>query len=420
MSNFGPKEKAIATLLSKNPAIKNFVKQIYQRCNYFLNKKEYQFKSDYQINVVDNSSMESFFGYYDKSPENEDGSKVIYYRTNYSTRNKPSKDDPIEIVLKCLDTGLIEVIDKTYTYNWQQGAKMMWLSNNKFIYNVLSESTARYNSKIYDIINKTYQNIDYPIYDCYRNHYGLTLNYSRLRDLRPDYGYRNISDFPDYLDYSKDGVFKISFDGNSSNLIISLRELIDLKFLESMKNARHKVNHIMVGPDGKNFMFMHRWHDKSIGKFDRLLVYNFENKELKIISDEGGISHCCWKDNKSIIGYLKHDNKFDFYEIDINSGKIKKVSNKLETFGDGHPTFAKNKLLFDSYPDRSRMKKIYIYDFDKNKINFLAELYESFKFYNETRCDLHPRFNKLATVIYFDSVHEGLRKLYSLNLNKFS
>ena len=135
MGNFGSKEKAIATLLSKNPAIKNFVKQIYQRCNYFLNKKEYHFQSIYQIKVVDNSSKESFFGYYDKYPENEDGSKIIYYRTDYSTRNKPSKDYTIEIVLKCLETGLIEIIDKTYTYNWQQGAKMMWLSNNKFIYN---------------------------------------------------------------------------------------------------------------------------------------------------------------------------------------------------------------------------------------------------------------------------------------------
>lgn len=417
MSNFGAIEKAIASVLSNYPGSKKNIKRFYQRINFLFYKKDYVLKSDFKVREVDNTDSESFFGYYDKSPESQDGTKLIFYRTNYNTKNLPSKDYCIEIVLKYKESNTFIVVDKTFAYNWQQGAKMMWLSNNKFIYNIFCDNTKSYKSKIYDTKSKSCEEINFPIYDCFDEDLAYTLNYERLMDLRPDYGYRNIKSTTDYSDYSKDGIYKLSLKNNSIELIISINQLINLKQVDSMIGAKHKVNHIMISPNGTKFMFMHRWLSKSGKRYDRLLVSNFDGSEVKIISDNEMVSHCCWQDESTIIGFLRNNSMDGFYKINLNNYHISELSKELSAFGDGHPTIINNKMVFDSYPDRSRMKTLYVYDFDKNRLSVIAEFFESLKYNNETRCDLHPRFNKNASVIYFDSVHDGSRKLYSINLN---
>jgi Tol biopolymer transport system component len=184
-----------------------------------------------------------------------------------------------------------------------------------------------------------------------------------------------------------------------------------------MIGAKHKVNHIMISPNGTKFMFMHRWLSKSGKRYDRLLVSNYDGTELKIISDNEMVSHCCWQDEDTIIGFLRNNNKDGFYKINLNRNEIYELSAELNALGDGHPTIINNKMVFDTYPDRSRMKFLYVYDFDKNKMNVVAEFFESLNYYNETRCDLHPRFNKDNSVIYVDSVHSGKRKLFKIELS---
>ena len=227
MSNYSNLEKGVSILMSKFPKFKKFIKIAYQSLNWLLYKKNYLYKSEYNIIEIDNTNKSSFFGYYDKSPENESGNKIIYHRTNLNTKNKPSPNHSIEIVLKCLESDTISLIDKTYSYNWQQGSKMMWLSNDKFIYNVYSKALNKYQSKIYNIKKKEFKIIDWPIYDCYNDEYALCLNFNKLRDLRPDYGYRNLNEYPDYNDYSNDGIYKVSLKNNSCSLLISIQELID-------------------------------------------------------------------------------------------------------------------------------------------------------------------------------------------------
>lgn len=414
MNSFGSIEKKIASLLSNFPQLKKNIKKKYQAFNFLLHKKKIKFKSPFKISVVDKSSKSSFFGYYDKCPESDDGTKIIYFRTNNDTSLQPQVKHSIEIVLKLLLTDEEIVIDKTFSYNWQQGAKMMWLSNDKFIYNIYCGKLNKYLSKIYNLQSKTFQILDLPIYDCFKESYALSLNFNRLMELRPDYGYRNYKEPIDFENYNLDGVFKLSIKQNTSILLISIKQLIECSPLSSMNGAKHKVNHIMISPDGSRFMFMHRWLTKQGKRYDRLLVSDSNNGGFKIVSDGGMVSHCCWKDNNTIVGYLRHNNIDGFYKININDTSILKLSNKLNGFSDGHPTFNSNHMVFDSYPDRSRMKKLYIYNSNNDEVTLFGEFLEPLAFHNESRCDLHPRFNYKKNKIYFDSVHDGQRKLYYL------
>lgn len=43
-------------------------------------------------------------------------------------------------------------------------------------------------------------------------------------------------------------------------------------------------------------------------------------------------------------------------------------------------------------------------------------MFAPFKYDNDTRCDLHPRWNHAGNKICFDSVFEGHRGLYTVSI----
>ena len=69
--------------------------------------------------------------------------------------------------------------------------------------------------------------VDYPIYDV-KNNIALSLNFDRLRILRPDYGYRNRKIKIDVNNIENDGIYLIDLEENTSQLIITL-EIFQIK-----------------------------------------------------------------------------------------------------------------------------------------------------------------------------------------------
>lgn len=90
---------------------------------------------------------------------------------------------------------------------------------------------------------------------------------------------------------------------------------------------------------------------------------------------------------------------------------------------DGHPSYSPDRSLIvtDSYPDRARIASINLMDGDESKKEnkTIARVFTPFKYDNDTRCDLHPRWNHAGDEICFDSVFEGHRGLYVLDLTGF-
>jgi len=426
-SSYNPLEKNIAKILSKFPGIKNNVKRIYQSVNFIIHKKKYNHKTDYTIKKIsiDKKDSESFFGYYDKSPINISNEYIIFHSLDsdrIKTTNNPNKKKYLNIVLYNIKENNYKIIDKSYSYNWQQGTKLQWLDENRFIYNVFENG--EYLSKIYNIIEEKIETntVKEPIYDCYKNEYALTLNFERLMALRPDYGYRNKekTNF-NISEIKNDGIYYIDLKNDKENnkrLIISIDLIKNHHKQKSMENAKHKFNHIMISPDGKKFIFMHRWIKSTGERYDSLFLSDIDGKNLKVISDNDMVSHCCWDGNNTVVGYYR-DKKLNgdkFYSYDLKTEEISILSKKLDSFGDGHPSFYKNKMLFDTYPDRSRMQHIYIYDKKNNEVRNIASFFQSIKYFGETRCDLHPRWSFDGQKIFFDSVHEGKRNLYMMEI----
>ena len=323
----------------------------------------------------------------------------------------------MDIVLYDIQNDSYNIIDQSFAYNWQQGTKIMWVDKYKFIYNVFEDS--EYKSTIYNIKSKDSKIIDYPIYDTFKNNFAISLSFERLDIGRADYAYQNTDVQIDWNDNSNDGLYYIDLENNTKKLILTLQDIIDINHKDSMKDAKHKFNHIMISPDGTKVMFMHRWFIDSGRRFDTLLICNIDGTDLKVLANSDMVSHCYWKDSQNVVGYLREFNGDKFYNINIETLKKEVIgSDVINKTGDGHPTIYKDKMIFDTYPNKARMLELYMYDMKKNEVKTLGEFYQSFDFYDESRCDLHPRFSYDGKKVFFDSVHEGKRQLYMMDLVK--
>lgn len=416
MSSFNPLERTIARLLSKAPFLKKLAKHVYSRLVYLPHQKHFTFQSDYVLNNHE-ADAESFFGYYDKSPANQAG-LVLGHMSSIPTAYLPSCDNSIEVAL--FSPGLVDKLWSAHTssYNWQQGARLHWLNDELFIYNDFDSANQCYVAKV--VSAKTLRPIkefDLPVQDSFGTDYFLLLNYRRLMTLRPDYGYRNLPNMSEseLRDLDNDGIWHVDYHTGESVLLVSLAQMCAIAPRTEFSDALHKANHVMISPDGSQFIFLHRYF---IGqrRFDRLMLADTKTGELKLLSDYGMVSHCFWVDDNTILGYMRGpENKDAFWLVDIGSASFTHFA-ALDGLGDGHPHVHGDWFVTDTYPDKSRMQHLNLVNWKTGEVRKLGEFFHGFEYSGETRCDLHPRFSPCGKKVYFDSVFSGKRKLYEMEL----
>lgn len=422
MAQFSKKERLIATALSSMPRLKRILKKSYVSLNFLLYKSKvnHRILSDHcgNINILgsNGSGDETFFGYYDKSPENESG-MILFNTTSLSSRHVPSSTFGIKICVASRSSGEVRDILETNSYNWQQGARAQWVDSTHFIVNVFENEQSAYRAILINAeTGKIVRVFKRPIQDYSEKGYFLSINYERIMRLRPDYGYRNSQPIADssMRELANDGIWKIETSTGAETIVHTLEEITAISPKGATSDAFHKVNHVMISPDGTRFIFIHRWYVQG-KRYDRLFLSDFHN--LSIVSDEEMVSHMCWINNDTLFGYLRHNGNAGFFFIDVNTLEFRdcKVLNELG-LGDGHPSVYGDKIVIDSYPDKSGEQHLYLYDIGKDVVEELLEVQHSPKYFGECRCDLHPRFSPNGDRIYFDSVFSGKRTLSYIDL----
>ncbi len=137
------------------------------------------------------------------------------------------------------------------------------------------------------------------------------------------------------------------------------------------------------------------------------------------LSDDVFVSHCYWKNDNEILSFLRKKETGDhYYLMQDKTQNYKMFWPRLKT--DGHCSYSPDGSLIvtDSYPNRKRMAFVYICTEAQQQPVRIARVYSPFKYDNDCRCDLHPRWNRKGDKICIDSVHEGKRGLYVINVTK--
>ncbi|HIF9214291.1 TPA: hypothetical protein ACX6QX_003636 [Photobacterium damselae] len=417
-SNYNLFERSIAEYLSKNPLLKKKVKYLYQNFVFNFNKKKYKKKHDglkflnYSVN-----EESTFFGYFDKSPVSNDGKWIIYHSVDDDTKKNIQDRDSLcckIIISSFVDNTILYELENN-SFNYQQGSRLMWVDNERFVFNQYDESNDKYVSLLYSInSDQKIKTLNYPICDLYKDKYYVSVDFDKLGELRPDYGYFNRIKNKKYS-YSKCCPIKI-IDFETDNI---LDEISLESFSLKVDCQKAKFNHIQISPNGNKFTFMLRYFDSSNIRYDELYVYDFNSSIYKKIPTGRIVSHLCWINNNELFGYLSDENNRNgYYIINTKNGSLKFI-NQLESLSDGHPTYdaINNIVYFDSYPNKARLQSLYSYDF-KGNLEHLAEFYHPLGFEGETRCDLHPRFflSNQHSYISIDSIYNSKRNLIVLEV----
>ena len=265
------------------------------------------------------------------------------------------------------------------------------------------------------------KSFEYPVQDSFKLDYFLSLNYQRLMTLRPDYGYRNLPNLnaTELNNLEHDGLWKVDYATGNAKLLISLATAYQYQPKPDFAHGLHKLNHVMISPDGKQFIFMHRCLVNG-RRFDRLFLADATSGDLKLLADHGMVSHCFWADNNTILGYMRGPGEKDAYWLlDITTGEFTQFgAGKLERYGDGHPHVYGDWFITDTYPNKARMQHLILCNWKTGEVKELGEFFHGFEYVGESRCDLHPRFAPDGKAVFFDSVFSGKRQLYRMELNQ--
>ena len=420
-------EQKINYQLNKYPGVKKVIKRGYQLAMYAISPK---IKSEGDIiRVSPNEAGEYFFGYYDKSPWDASGKYMLCMKAK-DTWTEPDPKSEAEILLFNLnhdvnDDNYYRVLAKTNTWNVQQGCMAQWLGpdySSRIIYNDLREGN--YCSVVLDVTTGKEKVLPVPVYTVSADgRTALSLDFSRLHSLRLGYGYAALPEKTKGIALPEETcIWKMDIETGEVAELLKYTDFAKFQPRPEMlvEGSVHKVNHIMLSPNGKRFMVLYRWFVGS-RKYTRLITCNVDGTDMYVLNDDDMTSHCFWKDDEHIIAFEnKKKGGPGYYLMKDKTQEYEHLWSQLN--GDGHPSYCptdNHLVVTDSYPNRARVADIKLLkdtDPECKVMKVIAKVFAPFKYDNDTRCDLHPRWKRDGSAVCFDSVFEGHRGLYVVNL----
>lgn len=393
-----------------------------------------------------------FFGYYDISPENFDGTKILVNRAPFIDK-EPKISDKLEVGYIDVNTHAYIPIGMTEAWNFQEGCRLQWLDENRVIYNI--REGHGFKSIVYDIEQGGFvKEYNIPIYSI---SHGYALSYSFTNN---KYCYAHTDE--GYIgDSYKDGVYILNLAHGEYRRIISNETLSHMAGLEYSDG---QVEYCVFNPKGDRFYLYYRWREKNGMEHTMLCVSDLEGN-VKLLLNSNSVSHAGWRGNEKITAWgrlpstinaiqntslmkntalwkiavsvfhrIAKDDKLrqkftnDAYIMfDVVTGENCKLEHR-DFVSDGHCTWSADErfMLTDTYPDIDDKRHLMLYD-SKNDFVYLLGKYYSYPSKmkkkntlwasSAMRCDLHPKWGK-GKYIYFDSVHEGYRGVYRIDISQ--
>lgn len=415
-------KSAINSLLGRFPFLLSLARRIYMYVSYAFSNK---IKSEGNIIRLspDDKKHEYFFGYYDKSPWDATGRYVLCMKA-VDTWSDPDPCQPAEVLLIDTQSNEIKSLATTRTWNVQQGCMAQWLGPDYSEYIIYNDvRNGKYCSIILNVKTLRERVLSAPVYSVSPDgKTALTLDFSRLHNLRKGYGYSLIPEktlginLPDAT-----AVWKLNLVTGEVTEFIKYTDFANFQPRPEMqeKGSVHKVNHLMISPDGNRFMVLYRWF---LGnkKYTRLITCSMDGSDMYLLSDDDMVSHCYWKNNTEILAFEhKHKEGDGYYLMKDKTSEYKHLWPSLKE--DGHPSYCpidNSLVVSDTYPSSKRIAEVKLLreNSEKEDVTVIAKVFAPFKYLNDTRCDLHPRWSRDGKKVCIDSVFEGHRGLYYIDI----
>ncbi|MFD2740975.1 hypothetical protein ACFSUD_15425 [Sulfitobacter aestuarii] len=408
------------------------------------------------IRKVGDGTAHHFFGYYNKSIWDPAGEKLLAVRVPWLTRDLQPEDGATVGYFDLTDGDRFYPLGTTTAWNWQMGCQLQWLpetAGQRVVYNVRSpKAGGQYPglaAAITEIPGGEVQMLHDPVYSVSPDgSFAICVDYRRFNITHPTIGYTDDTSADDLpLAPTEDGIFRMDMHTGKSELVLSLHALTRNEPVASMEGAIHWVTHLEINPGSDRVLFIHRWtrrvedetcflhrlysmapdgsaltllectdhpipHLDEAHDPDRLDTFDYEKSEYQI-------SHPIWRDDRHIMVWGPNKGEIHYQLYDIDSGKAEVVGADVLT-ENGHMTYSPDGkwMVSDTYPDKeTNIRILFLYHLESGVRYDVAELQTDPDLGKENRCDLHPRWHPQGNAVCVDSVHEGERQLYIVDVS---
>lgn len=394
-----------------------------------------------------------FFGYYDKSPFDASGEKLLSHQVAFDGR-EITADDSAVIGYWDLRTGEFVTLGETRAFNWQQGSMLQWLPPNydrRVVYNDRGEDTFR--SVIVDLETGDETVLPSPVYAVHPSgEFAVTANFERMAFCRPTYSYKGVrNDEWDVPIHDDDGIFRVDLDTGEAERIVSTREVCDVDPKPGFEERDNWLEHMMWNPSGTRFAFLHRWSDGREGFVTRLFTADPDGSDLFMFPDTGLYSHMDWKNDCEFTVWSIKPSAYQRTERFVRDNVlldavVRPAYNALRDYvigsemddllpdrafvnfrdrshdfqvlspdllsRDGHLTWRDDErwMLTDTYPDEEDYQHLMVYDDNGGELHELGRFYSTAAS-TRHKCDLHPRWDRDEERIVIDSAHRERRQM---------
>ncbi|MCD7972884.1 MAG: hypothetical protein LUG18_09515 [Candidatus Azobacteroides sp.] len=375
-----------------------------------------------------------WFAYYDKIECDPTNRYVLCMKTTFEHRS-PTPEDVIEIGMVDLHNDCAWIkLGESRAWGWQQGCQLQFVpgSDGEIVWN--DKEGERFVCHILNIHTREKRTIPWAIYALSPDgKWAVTVDYRRVNDTRPGYGYAGLSDpYANELAPEKSGIWKINMQTGESELIISLAQVAGLEnpYDTQTRDAKHWFNHLLINPDGTRFIFLHRWRYsdeertakyKDVGGWGtRMLTASEDGSDIRIIDPYNYTSHFIWRDPQHILAWTNIPGKGDGFFLfeDAVGGNIEQVGEGIMT-ENGHCTYLPGNqwILNDTYPNtETGLQSVYLYHVATNTRVPLGDFYSPLSRGLEWRCDTHPRSTIDGQYVIVDSPNWEGRQLYMMDI----
>lgn len=219
---------------------------------------------------------------------------------------------------------------------------------------------------------------------------------------------------------AEDGLYIIDTETGASRVLVSYAEVRDfLSHNEELQAGKIWFNHPFINRDDTRVYFVVRVFDenKEIGQ-TTMFSANMVGGELRAMTDLGA-SHCDWLTEELIFGWVTNKEGPNYYLMNDTTCEYEVVRPDVLT-QNGHCNFTLDGtwLLTDEYPDENSRQPLLLWHMQEERLVHMGSYHSPLPFRGEIRCDLHPRWSRDERRVSFDSIHEGSRQVYVIDVSE--
>lgn len=371
-----------------------------------------------------------FASYYAINAWSADGRYATVLETEVKNRLPDETDVAVLGVVDAQEGNRFVPLTETRCWNFQEATMAHWLATapqTQFIFNDLVDG--KFASVIFDCAAKSRRIIPHPISAVSPDgKWAVSINYARLRLTRPDYGYGgNGQDARSAVTWPEDdGLWLVNLETGDAKLIVSVASVRDRMPAVKDPKALAYFCHTVFSRDGSKIFWLARSVEglsdqKVVRKWETTaFTCNRDGREVRRCFPDGwGGSHFNWLDGERLMVTAKY-NATVFSHVLFTAGQADyaRLGRGVLDF-DGHGVFSGDGrwMATDTYPDKLYERKLMVLRMEDQAIlplgtYFVPELYRE----TYSRCDLHPRWSPDGKMLAFNSVHEGARQVYVIDV----